>query len=79
MASEEIIRKITKLSCIESATYDGNMGDRKEKHPGKLVLKRSEAGEMFYIAWENITRYKVRLNKIAARWPAKAVAQFYFY
>ena len=23
--------------------------------------------------------YKVRLNKIAARWPAKAVAQFYFY
>ena len=60
MASEEIIRKITKLSCIESATYDGNMGDKKEKHPGKLVLKRSEAGEMFYIAWENITRYKVR-------------------
>ena len=60
MASEGVIRKITKLSCIESATYDGNMGDRKEKHPGKLVLKRSEAGEMFYIAWENITRYKVR-------------------
>lgn len=23
--------------------------------------------------------YKYRLNKIAARWPAKAVAQFYFY
>ena len=23
--------------------------------------------------------YKFRLNKIAARWPAKAVAQFYFY
>ena len=22
---------------------------------------------------------KARLNKIAARWPAKAVAQFYFY
>ena len=22
---------------------------------------------------------KFRLNKIAARWPAKAVAQFYFY
>ena len=60
MVSEGVIRKITKLSCIESATYDGNMGDRKEKHPGKLVLKRSEAGEMFYIAWENITRYKVR-------------------
>ena len=50
MASEGVIRKITKLSCIESATYDGKMGDRKIKHPGKLVLKRSETGEMFYIA-----------------------------
>ena len=60
MASEGIIRKITKLSCIESATYDGNMGDRKIKHPGKPVLKRSETGEMFYIAWENITRHKAR-------------------
>ena len=25
------------------------------------------------------TEYKSGLNKIAARWPAKAVAQFYFY
>ena len=60
MASEGVIRKITKLSCIESATYDGNMGDKKIKHPGKIVLKRSETGEMFYIAWENIIRYKAR-------------------
>ena len=60
MASEGVIRKITKLSCIESATYDGNMGDKKIKHPGKLVLKRSETGEMFYIAWGNITRHKAR-------------------
>ena len=60
MASEGVIRKITKLSCIESATYDGNMGDKKIKHPGKLVLKRSETGEMFYIAWGNITRHKSR-------------------
>ena len=28
---------------------------------------------------ENIQKDKERLNKIAARWPAKAVAQFYFY
>ncbi len=60
IASEGVIRKITKLSCIESATYDGNMGDKKIKHPGKLVLKRSETGEMFYIAWGNITRHKAR-------------------
>ena len=26
-----------------------------------------------------IAAYIFRLNKIAARWPAKAVAQFYFY
>ena len=60
IASEGIIRKITNLSCVESATYDGNMGDRKIKHPEKLVLKRSETGEMFYIAWGNITRHKAR-------------------
>ena len=60
MASEGVIRKITSLSCIESATYDGNMGDRKIKHPGKLVLKRSETGEMFYIALGNIMRHKAR-------------------
>ena len=60
MASEGVIRKITKLSCIESATYDGNMGGKKIKHPGKLVLKRSETGEMFYISWGNITRHKAR-------------------
>ena len=60
MVPEGVIRKITKLSCIESATYDGNIGDKKIKHPGKLVLKRSETGEMFYIAWGNITRHKAR-------------------
>lgn len=42
IASEGVIRKITKLSCIESAAYDENIGGRKIKHSGKLVLKRSE-------------------------------------
>ena len=60
IASEGVIRKITNLSCVESATYDGNIIAGKTKHPGKLVLKRSETGEMFYIAWENIIRYKAR-------------------
>ena len=60
MASEGVIRKITNLSCIESATYDENIFAGKTKHPGKIVLKRSETGEMFYIAWENIIRYKAR-------------------
>ena len=60
IASEGVIRKITNLSCVESATYDENIFAGKTKHPGKLVLKRSETGEMFYIAWENIIRYKAR-------------------
>lgn len=60
MVSEGVIRKITKLSCIESATYDENIFAGKTKHPGKLVLKRSETGEMFYIAWGNIKRHKAR-------------------
>ena len=60
IASEGIIRKITNLSCIESATYDENKVNRKTKHYGEMMLKRSETGEMFYIAWGNITRHKAR-------------------
>lgn len=60
MASESIIRKITNLSCVESVTYDGNMVNRRTKHSGKIVLRRSEIGEMLYLAWRNITRYKAR-------------------
>lgn len=60
LASEGIIRKITNLSCIESVAYDGNMVNRRTKHPGKIVLRRSEIGEMLYIARGNIKRHKAR-------------------
>ena len=60
IASEGVIRKITKLSCIESAAYNENTVARKTKHSGKIVHRRSETEEMFYIAWENIIRYKAR-------------------
>ena len=60
IASEGVIRKITKLSCIESAAYDENRIARKTKHSGKIMHRRSETGEMFYIAWGNITRHKAR-------------------
>ena len=60
IASEGVIRKITKLSCIESAAYDEITVARKTKHSGKIVPRRSETEEMFYIAWGNITRHKAR-------------------
>lgn len=60
IASEGVIRKITKLSCIESAAYDENTVARKTKQSGKIVPRRSETGEMLYIAWGNITRQKAR-------------------
>ena len=60
IASEGVIRKITKLSCIESAAYNENTVTRKTKHSGKIVHRRSETEEMFYIAWGNITRQKAR-------------------
>ena len=60
IASEGVIRKITKLSCIESAAYNENTVARKTKHSGKIVHRRSETGEMFYIAWGNITQQKAR-------------------
>ena len=60
IASEGVIRKITKLSCIESAAYNEITVARKTKHSGKIVPRRSEIEEMFYIAWGNITRQKAR-------------------
>ena len=60
IASEGVIRKITKLSCIESAAYNEITVARKTKHSGKIVHRRSETGEMLYIAWGNITRQKAR-------------------
>ena len=60
IASEGVIRKITKLSCIESAAYNEITVARKTKHSGEIVPRRSEIGEMFYIAWGNITRHKAR-------------------
>ena len=60
IASEDVIRKITKLSCIESAAYNEITVARKTKHFGKIVHRRSETGEMLYIAWGNITRQKAR-------------------
>ena len=60
IASEGVIRKITKLSCIESVSYDENIVARKTKHSGEIVPRRSETEEMFYIAWGNITRHKAR-------------------
>ena len=60
IASEGVIRKITKLSCIESASYDENIVARKTKQSRKIVPRRSETGEMLYIAWGNITRHKAR-------------------
>lgn len=60
IASEGVIRKITKLSCIESAAYNEIIVARKTKHFGEIVPRRSETEEMFYIAWGNITRQKAR-------------------
>ena len=60
IASEGVIRKITKLSCIESAAYNEITVARKTKHSGEIVSRRSETGEMFYFAWGNITRQKAR-------------------
>ncbi len=37
IASEGVIRKITKLSCIESAAYDGNKLPEKENILGNGV------------------------------------------
>ena len=45
--------------------------------PGSRLLKNNIPGRLIK-ALEGGVLFKSRLNKIAARWPARAVAQFYF-
>ena len=46
---------------------------------GKEKLHDSSFVDGVFLMYLFIRLLKFRLNKIAARWPAKAVAQFYFY
>lgn len=60
IASEKIIRKIVNMSCVESVSYDEKIRAKKADYSRKMIRKRTTAGEMLYIAWNNVSRYKER-------------------
>ena len=62
----------TRWNGLEKGSIFDDALDDKE-YEGNLIYLLKSGSEFIR------NNSKVRLNKIAARWPAKAVAQFYFY
>ena len=62
----------TRWNGLEKGSIFDEALDDKE-YEGNLIYLLKSGSEFIR------NNSKVRLNKIAARWPAKAVAQFYFY
>ena len=60
IASEKVIRKIVNMSCVESIVYDEKVRVKQSVHSRKMIRKRTTVGEMFYIAWKNVSRNKAR-------------------
>ena len=60
IASEKVIRKIVNMSCVESIVYDEKVRVKQSVHARKMIRKRTTVGEMFYIAWKNVSRNKAR-------------------
>lgn len=66
--SAEVIRRMVRMSCVESAAYTGLSGRKKNRRHGrkkgeKLQLKvRKEQTELLWMAWKNMTRYRTRLT-----------------
>ena len=56
------------------------MAKARKDNKGRALRKgESQRTDNTYVYTYTDPFKKRRLNKIAARWPAKAVAQFYFY
>lgn len=60
IASEKVIRKIVNMSCVESVVYVEKVGKKKSGCSRKMICKRTKVGEMFFIAWKNVSRNKAR-------------------
>lgn len=60
IASENVIRKTVNMSCVKSSVYDGSDTVKKVRRVKKIVRKRTEAGEMLYFAWKNVTFHRKR-------------------
>lgn len=70
-AAEGVIHQVVRISCVESVHYTGlgKSGSRRAKQRAQETKqtrgkhkrrKRSAAGELWYMAWQNLTRYRGR-------------------
>ncbi|MDD3219339.1 MAG: ABC transporter permease [Lachnospiraceae bacterium] len=59
-----VIRRVVDVSCVESMYYTGlqKKKSRKASRKQKQIrnVKRSETGELWYMAWQNVNRYRAR-------------------
>lgn len=61
LASASVIYHVANESCIESMHYTGVVkSKRKRKKKVKPARKRSANGELWYMAWQNLTRSRGR-------------------
>lgn len=60
--SAGVIYHMVNVSCAESMNYTGLKGRKagKEKRIRLKLRRRSAAGELWYMAWQNLTRYRTR-------------------
>lgn len=59
-AAAGVIRHVVNMSCVESMSYQGKNVVRKNKPARRSYRKRSADGELWYMAWQNLNRYRVR-------------------
>lgn len=60
IVSEGVIYRVVSLSCVESIEFTDLSGKKNDKRVRISYKKRSANGELWYMAWQNLTRYKGR-------------------
>lgn len=59
-AAAGVIRHVVNMSCVESLSYQGKTAAGKSKPARRSRRKRSADGELWYMAWQNLNRYRGR-------------------
>lgn len=59
-ASGMVIRKVVRMSCVDSLVYTHSKKIRLAEKRKRKWKKRGVTGELVYMAWRNITRYQSR-------------------
>lgn len=58
--SAGVIYRVVNVSCVESAAYTNPMRKKRNRKVRLSYKKRSADGELLFMAWQNLTRYRGR-------------------